>query len=209
MASTYSNILGGLDPCQFSSSVQGSDASLVRSSGWQTGYRSHQWMLSGSTYMQISFGNLTLVSSIQLTVPAAFAPILSIQVGYSWDGVSFAVDSMVYPVNGSSSYIVPLASSLLIRYLRIYIIDVVQPSDLLTKTTGFILNVTGLVNTSDTTVASKINFDRSNRKTVFYSGVCPSTSSALNVRSVLVTPPTQTGLTYGDDVYVCDESITR
>ncbi|UJR30625.1 hypothetical protein I4U23_018150 [Adineta vaga] len=191
--SSYPALLGGLDSCQFTSSVRGTDASLVRSTGWQTGFRSNQWMLSGGTYMQINFGNLTLVNSIQLTVPAGFASILTIQVGYSWDGVSFAVDSTKYPVNGSSSYSVPLPSSLLIRYLRIYIIDVVQPSDLLTKTTGFILNVTGIVNSTNVTVSS----------------VCPTVSNALQPRTVLVAPASQTGLTYYNDVYVCDETTTR
>jgi hypothetical protein len=112
-------------------------------------------MLSGSTYVQINFGNLTLINGIQLTVPASFAPILTIQLGYSWDGTSFAVDSTTYFVNGSSSYAVPLSKSLMLRYLRVYVIDVVQPSDLLTKTSGFTLNISGTVNSSNVTVASK------------------------------------------------------
>jgi hypothetical protein len=123
--------------------------------GWQTGYRSHHWMLSGGTYLQISFGNLTLVNSIHLTVPIAFAAIRTIQLGYSLDGQSFAIDTVKYAVNGSSSYSVPLSKPLFIRYLRIYIIDVIQPSDLLTKTSGFILNITGLVNSTTATIAGK------------------------------------------------------
>lgn len=113
-------------------------------------------MLSGSTYVQINFGNLTLINGIQLTVPMAFAPILTIQLGYSWDGSSFAIDSTIYFVNGSSSYVVPLSKSLMIRYLRVYLIDVVQPSDLLTKTSGFSLNITGSVNSTNVPVASKM-----------------------------------------------------
>jgi hypothetical protein len=113
-------------------------------------------MLSGSTYLQINFGNLTLVNGIQLTVPSSFAPILTLQLGYSWDGNSFAMDSTTYPINGSSSYIFPLSKPLLIGYLRVYLIDVVQPSDLLTKTSGFILNITGIVNSTNVTVASKL-----------------------------------------------------
>ena len=112
-------------------------------------------MLSGGTYLQINFGNLTFIRGIQLSVPGAFAPIRTIQLGYSWDGQSFAMDSTQYLVNGSSLYVVPLPKALLIRYLRIYVIDVVQPSDLLTKTSGFILNVTGVVNTTNVPVASQ------------------------------------------------------
>jgi hypothetical protein len=92
---------------------------------------------------------------MQLSVPVTFAPIRTIQLGYSWDGQSFATDSMQYMVNGSASYAVPLAKPLLIRYLRIYLVDVVQPSDLLTKTSGFTLNITGLVNATGVTVASQ------------------------------------------------------
>ena len=112
-------------------------------------------MLSGSTYVQINFGNLTLIHGIQLTVPAAFAPIQTIQLGYSWDGSSFAMDSTQYNVNGSSSYVVPLSQSIMIRYLRVYLINVVQPSDLLTKTSGFSLNVTGAINSSNVLVTGK------------------------------------------------------
>jgi len=111
-------------------------------------------MLTGSTYVQINFGNLTLINGIQLTVPASFAPILTIQLGYSWDGISFAMDSTQYFINGSSSYVVPLSNSLMIRYLRVYLIDVVQPNDLLTKTSGFSLNITGTTNSTNATIAS-------------------------------------------------------
>jgi hypothetical protein len=114
-------------------------------------------MLSGSTYVQINFGNLTLVDGIQLTVPGTFAPILTIQLGYSWDGTSFAKDSTLYNINGSSSYAIPLSKSVLLRSFRVYLIDVVQPSDLLTKTSGFTLNVTGAVNSTNATVAGKRN----------------------------------------------------
>ncbi|CAF2512453.1 unnamed protein product [Rotaria sp. Silwood2] len=189
----YVTLLDTLNSCQFTTSVIGSDASLVRTTGWQTGYRSNQWMLSGSTYVQINFGNLTLINGIQLTVPASFASILFVQLGYSWDGNSFAVDSTKYFVNGSSSYIFPLSKSLLIRYLRVYLIDVVQPSDLSIKTSGFILNITGIVNSTNVTVAN----------------VCPSVSNTLSPRTILVAPPAQVGLTYSNDVYVCDETITR
>jgi hypothetical protein len=106
--------------------------------------------------VQINFGNLTLVNGIQLTVPSSFAPVLTVQLGYSWDGISFAMDPTQYPVNGSSSYVLPLAFPLLVGYLRVYLIDVVQPSDLLTKTSGFVLNITGLVNSTNVTIASKI-----------------------------------------------------
>ena len=112
-------------------------------------------MLSGGTYLQINFGNLTFIHGIQLSVPVAFAPIRTIQLGYSWDGQSFAMDSMKYIINGSAFYVVPLSKPLLIRYLRVYLIDVIQPSDLLTKTSGFILNITGAVNTTGVTVASQ------------------------------------------------------
>ena len=121
--------------------------------GWQTGYRSNQWMLSGSTYVQVNFGNLTLVTGIQLTVPGAFAPVQTVQLGYSWDGISFVPDPIEYNVNGSSSYTIPLPQSMMIRYLRVYLIDVVQPNDLLTKTSGFVLNVTGTINSSSVLVA--------------------------------------------------------
>ena len=113
-------------------------------------------MLAGSTYLQINFGNLTLVNGIHLTVPSSFAPIRTIQLGYSWDGNSFAIDSTKYFINGSSSYILPLLESLHISYLRVYLIDVVQPNDLLTKTSGFILNITGIINSTNTTAESKI-----------------------------------------------------
>jgi hypothetical protein len=114
-------------------------------------------MLSGSTYVQINFGNLTLINGIQLTVPGSFAPILTIQLGYSCDGISFAMDSTAYYINGSSSYAVPLSQSFMLQSLRVYLIDVVQPSDLLTKTSGFTLNITGTVNSSNVTVASKLD----------------------------------------------------
>ena len=114
-------------------------------------------MLSGGTYVQINFGNLTLIQGIQLTVPGTFAPILTIQLGYSWDGTSFAVDSTMYNINGSSSYAVPLSKSILLRSLRVYLIDVVQPSDLLTKTSGFTLNISGTVNSTNVAVASEWN----------------------------------------------------
>jgi hypothetical protein len=168
-------------------------------------------MLSGSTYVQINFGNLTLISTIQLIVPSSFAPILTIQLGYSWDGTSFAIDPTIYFVNGSSSYAVPLSNSLMIRYLRIYIMDVVQPSDLLTKTSGFSLNITGVVNSTNVTVASKMIRILINKKNdyIFFLDVCPSTSNALSPRTILVAPPTQVGLTYSNDVYVCDETTTR
>ncbi|CAF4036975.1 unnamed protein product [Adineta steineri] len=192
-ASSYPSLLGGLNSCQFTTSVSGSDASLVRTTGWQTGYRSDSWMLSGATYVQINFGNLTIINSIQLSVPAAFAPILTVQLGYSWDGTSFAMDPTMYAVNGSSSYTFPLTGTLSIRYLRIYIIDVVQPNDLLTKTSGFTLNITGIANSTNTTLAS----------------TCPTASSMLLPRTVLVAPAAQTGLTYANDVYVCDETTTR
>ncbi|CAF3632430.1 unnamed protein product [Rotaria sordida] len=192
-ALTYTTLLDTLDSCQFTTSVTGSDASLVRTTGWQTGYRSNQWMLSGSTYVQINFGNLTLINQIQLTVPSSFASILFVQLGYSSDGYSFAVDSTKYFINGNSSYIFPLSKSLLIQYLRVYLMDVVQPSDLLIKTSGFILNITGIVNSTNVTVAN----------------VCPSISNTLSPRTVLVAPPAQAGLVYSNDVYVCDETITR
>ena len=112
-------------------------------------------MLSGSTYVQINFGNLTLINGIQLTVPGTFAPIQTIQLGYSWDGTSFAMDTTKYNVNGGSSYAVPLSQSIMIRYLRVYLINVVQPSDLLTKTSGFSLNVTGAINSSNVLVTGK------------------------------------------------------
>ena len=112
-------------------------------------------MLSGSTYVQINFGNLTLINGIELTVPASFAPILTIKLGYSWDGISFAVGLTAFSVNGSASYAIPLSKSILLRSLRVYLIDVVQPNDLLTKTSGFSLNITGAVNSSSTTLASK------------------------------------------------------
>jgi len=113
-------------------------------------------MLTGSTYVQINFGNLTLINGIQVTVPASFAPILTIQLGYSWDGISFAMDSTQYLINGSSSYLISLSPSIMIQYLRVYLIDVVQPSDLLTKTSGFSLNITGVTNSTNATIASKI-----------------------------------------------------
>jgi len=169
-------------------------------------------MLSGSTYVQINFGNLTLISTIQLIVPSSFAPILTIQLGYSWDGTSFAIDPTIYFVNGSSSYAVPLSNSLMIRYLRIYIMDVVQPSDLLTKTSGFSLNITGVVNSTNVTVASKMirmNINQQKKMIIFFLDVCPSASNALSPRTILVAPPTQVGLTYSNDVYVCDETTTR
>lgn len=112
-------------------------------------------MLTGATYVQINFGNLTLINGIQLTVPSSFAPILTIKLGYSWDGTSFAMDSTTYFVNGSSSYVIPLSKSLIISYLRVYLMDVVQPSDLLTKTSGFSLNITGSINSTNVTVSSK------------------------------------------------------
>ena len=125
-------------------------------------------MLSGSTYLQINFGNLTLVSGIQVTVPSSFAPILTLQLGYSWDGISFAVDSTYYPINGSSTYIFPLSKPLMIGYLRIYIIDVVQPNDLLTKTSGFTLNITGIVNSTNVTVGSKAIINNFKKIHIFY-----------------------------------------
>ncbi|CAF3743558.1 unnamed protein product [Rotaria socialis] len=189
----YPTLLDTLNPCQFSSSVTGSDASLVRTTGWQTGYRSNQWMLSGATYLQINFGNFTLINGIQLTVPPAFAPIRLLRLGYSWDGTSFAMDTTNYFVNGSSSYVFSLSNEVLIQSFRIYLIDVVQPNDLLTKTSGFILNITGTVNSTNVTVAS----------------ICPSISSTLSPRTILVAPPAQTGLSYSNDVYVCDEILTR
>ncbi|CAF2076674.1 unnamed protein product [Rotaria magnacalcarata] len=192
-ALSYSNLLNTLDPCQFSSSVTGSDASLVRTTGWQTGYRSNKWMLSGSTYLQINFGNFTLINGIQLTVPPAFAPIRFLQLGYSWDGTSFAMDRTIYFVNGSSSYVFSFSSQVLIQSFRIYLMDVVQPSDLLTKTSGFILNITGTVNSTNVTIAS----------------ICPSISSTLSPRTILVAPSAQAGLSYSNDVYVCDEILTR
>ncbi len=168
-------------------------------------------MLSGSTYLQINFGNLTLINEIQLTVPATFAPILTIQLGYSWDGISFAIDSTMYFVNGSSSYVVPLAQSLMIRYLRIYVIDVVQPSDLLTKTSGFSLNITGAVNSTNVTVASKRRkiFIKQENDYFYFQDVCPGVVNNLSPRTILVAPPSQIGLTYAGDVYVCDETTTR
>jgi len=115
-------------------------------------------MLSGATYLQINFGNLTLVKSINIEVPASFAPISTIQLGYSLDGSSFAMDPVKYLLNGSSTYSISLSKSILIRYLRVYLIDVVQPSDLLTKTSGFILNITGQTNSSDISVSSRRSF---------------------------------------------------
>lgn len=126
---------------------------FIYTAGWQTGYRSNQWMLSGSTYVQLNFGNLTLITGIQLTVPLAFAPIRTIQLGYSWDGISFVLDPTGYNVNGSSFYTIPLPQSMMVRYLRVYLIDVAQPNDLLTKTSGFTLNVTGAINSSNVVVA--------------------------------------------------------
>ena len=112
-------------------------------------------MLSGSTYVQINFGNLTLISGIQLSVPGGFAPIRVVQLGYSWDGLSFAMDPTMYAVNGSSSFGFPIPPALLVRHLRVYLIDVMTPNDLLTMTSGFILNVTGTMNSTNATVASK------------------------------------------------------
>ena len=114
-------------------------------------------MLAGGTYLQINFGNLTLIDGIYLSVPVAFAPIRTIQFGFSWDGISFAMDSVTYPINGSSTYSIPLAKPWTVGYLRIYILDVMQPTDLLTKTSGFILNITGTMNSSNVTVASESN----------------------------------------------------
>lgn len=169
-------------------------------------------MLSGGTYLQINFGNLTLIETIQLTVPAAFAPILYLQLGYSWDGISFAIDTTYYFINGSSSYIISLPQSLIIQSLRIYLIDVVYPSDLLTKTSGFILNITGAVNSTTATLASKsttLVLQRNFHSAYFFSGVCPSVSNTLLPRTILVAPPAQLGLTYANDVYVCDETPER
>lgn len=113
-------------------------------------------MLSGSTYAQISFGNLTLIKSIQLTVPPANAPIRTIQLGYSWDGDTFVMHPATYAVNGSLSYAVPLMDTVLLRYLRIYIIDVMVPTDMLTKVAGFYVNISGTVNSTGATTGSKI-----------------------------------------------------
>ena len=111
--------------------------SRVFLAGWQTGYRSNQWMLNGGTYLQTNFGNLTIIDSIYLIVPAAFAPIRTIQLAFSWDGLSFVMDTVTYSVNGSSTYTIAFGKPLSVRYLRIYIIDVRQPTDLLTKPSGF------------------------------------------------------------------------
>jgi hypothetical protein len=124
------------------------------------------------------------------------------------------MDPTQYPVNGSSSYVLPLAFPLLVGYLRVYLIDVVQPSDLLTKTSGFVLNITGVVNSTNVTIASKIIIlIELTEKLYIYifsaQDVCPSVSSALSPRTILVAPPSQTGLTYANDIYVCDETTTR
>ena len=110
-------------------------------------------MLSGSTYLQINFGNITTVHTIQLNVPSSYAPIRTIQLGHSWDGIGFAMDPKAYHLNGSSSYSIQLANPLIIRYLRVYVIDVVQPTDLLTSTSGFSLNITGERNVTGVTIA--------------------------------------------------------
>lgn len=110
-------------------------------------------MLSGATYVQISFGNLTSVQYISLSVPGGLAPIRTVKIGYSWDGIGFIFDTKSYDVNGSASYSVPLTSPLLVRYLRVYLIDVVNPSDLLTMQSGFKLNITGAFNGSGYTTA--------------------------------------------------------
>ena len=112
-------------------------------------------MLSGSTYVQINFGNLTLISGIQLSVPGVFASIRVVQLGYSWDGLSFAMDPTIHAINGSSSFAFPIPPALLVRHLRVYLIDVMTPSDLLTKTSGFTLNVTGTMNATNATLTSK------------------------------------------------------
>ncbi len=39
--------------------------------------------------------------------------------------------------------------------------------------------------------------------------VCPNVSNLFSPRTILVAPPSQTGLTYANDIYVCDETITR
>lgn len=169
-------------------------------------------MLAGGTYLQINFGNLTFIDGISLTVPGAFAPIRTIRLGFSWDGMSFALDPTTYSINGSSSYSISLVKPLALRYLRIYILDVMQSTDLLTKTTGFILNMTGIMNSTNVTVASKSNSKErvKNEDFFIFADVCPSVSSSLVPRSILVAPSTgQSGLTYAGDVYVCDETPTR
>jgi hypothetical protein len=56
----------------------------------------------------------------------------------------------------------------MIGYLRIYIIDVVQPNDLLTKTSGFTLNITGIVNSTNVTVGSKVFIINFKKIHIFY-----------------------------------------
>lgn len=80
--------------CQFSSSIDGDQSSSsVVSTGWLTGYRSVSWYKSGSTYLQISFGDLARITSIslkQLPNSPSYTLFNKFRLSFSNDGLSYA-----------------------------------------------------------------------------------------------------------------------
>ncbi len=80
--------------CQFTSSIDGDvSSSSVLSTGWLTGYRSVSWYNSGSTYLQISFGDLARITSIslkQLPNSPAYTLFNKFRFSFSVDGISYA-----------------------------------------------------------------------------------------------------------------------
>lgn len=121
------------------------EVSNVYNSGWKFGYRSYHWLKSLGSFVTISFVDLAKISKInfrQLPNDGTATSFTEFRIAFSEDNVTFA--HLPYKktntiLGDSFSYIFP-NKFVQCRYLRIYITDVPNRSELINKKTGFVID---------------------------------------------------------------------
>lgn len=127
-------------PCRITSSVP--EVSNIYNSGWKFGYRSHHWLKSLGSFVTISFVDLAKISKInlrQLPDDATGVSFTEFRIAYSQDNVTFAHLPYIKTntlLGQNFSYHLP-NKYIQCRYLRIYITDVSNRTELINKKTGF------------------------------------------------------------------------
>ena len=99
-----------------------------------------------STYVTIEFANRYRITSIQLSqlpMSSTYTPFLSFALSFGDDGFAFAFLPTVYATSTSlgTSFVYTIPNGYIdCKYLRIHLVDVVTRADLISKTTGVIVN---------------------------------------------------------------------
>ena len=113
---------------------------------WTSNYRSIYWYSSAGTYVQIAFGSTTSVSVIQLSQlgSGSYVPFTSFQVSFSDNGAAFAYLPVANPTStalGSAAFNYTIPNGYITcSYLRVHIIGVTTPANLLNTPTGLIIS---------------------------------------------------------------------